>query len=49
MLTVILLLAALVCFLLAAFGVPTSRVSIGWIGLACWVLVPLLAAIGAHG
>lgn len=34
MLTLLLLVAALVCFLLASFGVPTSRVSVGWLGAA---------------
>jgi hypothetical protein len=29
-----LLLAAFVLFLLAAFGVPSSRVSFGWLGAA---------------
>jgi hypothetical protein len=39
--------AALVLLVLAALGVPSSRVSLGWAGLACWltgaVFVPYLA------
>jgi uncharacterized membrane protein YdcZ (DUF606 family) len=33
-----LLIAALVCALLATFGVPTSRVQVGWLGIALVVL-----------
>lgn len=40
-LDLILYVAALVLFLLATFNVP-SRVSLLALGLACWVLVPLL-------
>lgn len=43
----ILYVAALVLLLLAAISVPSSRVSLGWAGMACWlaaaVFVPLLA------
>lgn len=39
-------IAALVCLVLAAFGVG-GRISVGWAGMACWliaaVFVPLLA------
>lgn len=38
----LLLVAALVCFLLAAFAVPTRRVSIGWLGLALVTLAAIL-------
>jgi hypothetical protein len=38
----ILLIIAAVCFALAAFGVPTGRVSIGWAGLFAWVLTGLV-------
>lgn len=31
----ILLVAALVLFILAAVNVPASRVSLGWAGMAC--------------
>jgi hypothetical protein len=44
MVTVILLLVALVCFLLAAFGVGLSRVNLIALGLACWVTTVLVAA-----
>lgn len=43
MLTFILLLLGFVCFVLAAFGVP-SRINLIAAGLACWILVPLIAA-----
>lgn len=33
-LSAIFLIVAIVCFVLQAFGVPTGRVSIGWIGMA---------------
>ncbi len=29
---------AIVCELLAAFGFPGSRVNLGWLGLALWML-----------
>ena len=41
-------LAALACFLLAAFGARsrwTGRVNLIGLGLACWVLIPLVAAL----
>lgn len=34
--------AALVCFLLAAFNVPTSKANVLAVGLGLWVVVPLL-------
>lgn len=43
MLTVLLLLAAFIFFLLTFVGV-TSRFSLLGAGLACWVLVPLIDA-----
>jgi hypothetical protein len=33
-----LLILAFVCLVLAAVGVPSSRISLGWLGLAFWVL-----------
>ena len=38
----ILLVAALVCFILAAFSVLSTRVHFGWLGLAAWVLTLLV-------
>lgn len=38
----LLVLAALVCFVLAAAGVPVRRVSLVALGLAFWVAVPVL-------
>lgn len=46
--TLLLLLAALILFLLAAFNVP-ARWNLMALGLACWVAVPLInAAQGLH-
>jgi hypothetical protein len=44
MIALILLIAALVLFLLAAFNVP-SRVNLGWLGMACLTVAALL---GSH-
>jgi hypothetical protein len=33
----VLLLAALILLVLAAFGVNGPRINTGWAGLACWV------------
>jgi hypothetical protein len=44
----ILYLAAFVCFLLAAFSVRApwaGRVNLIGLGLACWVFIPLVAAL----
>jgi hypothetical protein len=41
---VLLLLAAAICFLLGAFGVPV-RVNLLALGLLFWVCVPLIAAV----
>jgi hypothetical protein len=43
---VILLLVAVVLLVLAAIGVGAPRVSLGWLGLACWALVALLTVGG---
>ena len=43
MLTFLLLLAALACFALAAFGVK-ARLELAALGLACWVLPAVIAA-----
>lgn len=45
LLPLILIVAALVLFILASLNVPSSRVSLGWAGLACWALAALL---GGH-
>jgi len=43
MLTLILLVFAFVCLVLAGFNVPTPpRVNLGWIGMAFWCLSILL-------
>lgn len=38
----ILLVAALVCFLLAAFGAMVGRINPGWLGLALVTIAQLL-------
>lgn len=44
----ILLVVALVLFLLAAFGVPTARVSLGWLGAAVATIALLVANWPGH-
>lgn len=47
MLTLILLVFAFVCFVLAAFSCPVPpRIQLGWLGLAFWMLSVLLATHG---
>jgi hypothetical protein len=43
--TLLLLITAAVCFLLAALGVTVRRVRLGWLGLLAWVLLPLIDAV----
>ena len=33
-LKLVFLIVAIVCFILQAIGIPTGRVSIGWVGMA---------------
>jgi hypothetical protein len=42
MLTTILLIAGLVCFIIEAVHWPKAPFSFGWIGLACWILTLLI-------
>ena len=44
MLTFLLLLFGFICFVLAAAGFTTSRVALLPLGLALWILVPLISA-----
>jgi hypothetical protein len=46
MVTFLLLLAGFICFVLTAFGVA-SRVNLVAVGLALWILVPLIDAFAA--
>jgi hypothetical protein len=39
---VLLYVLAFICFILTAFGVTVRKVGLIALGLACWVLVPLL-------
>jgi hypothetical protein len=41
-LDLVLLIAALICFALAAFGIGSSRVNLIALGLALWVLTLLV-------
>jgi hypothetical protein len=43
--TLILQVAALVLLILAAVNVASARVSLGWAGLACWLLSELVGRI----
>jgi len=43
MLTLILMVFAFVCLLLAAFNIPTPpRINLGWLGLSFWCLALIL-------
>lgn len=44
LLILLLMVAAVVCLFLAAFGVAVRRVSLGWLGLAFWALAVLIPA-----
>jgi len=48
MITLMLLVAAFVLFVLAGLGIPSARYSLIGFGLACWVLVDLLGHGGVH-
>ena len=43
MLVLILLIAGFICLILAAFSVAAPRVSLGWLGLALWLLAVIIA------
>lgn len=44
-LATIFVLVAVVLFGLAAFGVPSSKVSLGWLGLMFWALAHLFGNV----
>jgi len=48
MLTLMLLVAGFVLFVLAGIGVPSSRFNLIAFGLACWILTELLGHGGAR-
>lgn len=48
MINTILLLLALICELCAAAGMPSSRINLGWLGLALYFLALLLGAAGVR-
>jgi hypothetical protein len=41
-LNVLLMILAFVCLLLAALGLVTPKVNLGWLGLAFWALSQIL-------
>lgn len=45
LLELLLLLAGFICFLVAAFTAAFSRVNLMALGLALWILIPLIHAI----
>ena len=47
MLSLILLILALVCFIWACAGNPGVPIQMGWLGLAFWVLTQLVARGGS--
>jgi hypothetical protein len=47
-LVLILLVFALVLVLCRAFGLSLARVHLGWLGLACFLLVELIGSSGLH-
>lgn len=40
--SLIFVIVALVCFILAAFGVTVRDISVGWLGLAFWLASTLV-------
>jgi hypothetical protein len=48
MLTLMLLVAGFVLFVLAGIGVPASRYNLIAFGLACWILTVLFGHGGVH-
>lgn len=36
MISLVLMIAAVICLFLAAFNVPVARPSLGWLGMALW-------------
>lgn len=42
MLDTVLIILAIICFVVAALGVNTRGIQIGWIGLALWALTALV-------
>lgn len=46
MISLIFLVAALVLFIVAASGIPSGRINLIAVGLACWVASALVGTIG---
>jgi len=44
-LSFLLQIVALVCLILAAIGVPSSRVSLGWLGMALWLCALMVGGV----
>lgn len=44
-LSFLLQIVALVCLILAAIGVPASRVQLGWLGLALWLAALMVGGV----
>lgn len=38
-------IVALVCLILAAIGIPASRVSLGWLGMALWLAALMVGGV----
>lgn len=44
MVSLILVIAAIVCAFLAAFGIPGGRVHLGWLAVALWLTSTVIRA-----
>jgi hypothetical protein len=47
-LSFLLQIIALICLFCAALGVPVSRVSLGWLGMALWLLSLMVSGVVLH-
>jgi hypothetical protein len=46
MISLVLMIAAIVCLFLAAFNVPVGRPSLGWFGMGLWALSTVVGPLG---
>ncbi len=48
-LSVLFVILAAVCFALAAFGVPSSRVNLGWLGAMFYAIASIISGVVIRG
>ncbi|MES3001363.1 MAG: hypothetical protein V4787_11790 [Pseudomonadota bacterium] len=48
-LALLFMIVAIVLLLCAAFGVPSTRVSLGWLGLALWAIAEVTGGVVLRG